>query len=94
MSKTVIYYIVIALILVSKTGYTLYQKSLVVHHGVSVNGYHQEQRQLLREKTELLAELAKYRSISSIKTSSQVAEYTPIKNVLVITSDTSVASLP
>lgn len=93
MSKACLYYIIIALVLVGKTAYTLYERSLVVHHGVSITQYHREQRQLNQEKTHVLAELAEYRSISTLKSSAQIAEFVPIKNVMVVAAQNNVASL-
>lgn len=93
MSKTMLYYSILALVLLSKVGTTLYERSMVVHHGFSVSEYQHTQRELSQEKTRILTELASRQSLNNIKNSSFIAEYAPIKQVLVISSTNNVASL-
>ena len=93
MSKTALYYIILAMVVFGKAGHTLYQRSLVVHHGFSVSEYQLEQRQLNQKKSEIMAQLADHRSLATIKNSEFIAEFTPIKQVLVIAPTANVASL-
>jgi hypothetical protein len=93
MSKAALYYIILALVVFGKAGHTLYQRSLVVHHGFSVSEYQQEQRQLNQKKSAIMAQLADQRSLASIKSSDLVAEFSPIKQVIVIAPSANVASL-
>jgi hypothetical protein len=93
MSKVTIYYILLAAILVGKVGFSLYERSLVVHHGFSVSEYHQQQKDLNKQKAVLTAQLAEQRSIIAVKSSAEISQFTPVKSVLAITPARNVASL-
>jgi hypothetical protein len=93
MSKAVLYYFLLAAIVVGKAGHTLYERSLVVHHGFTVSEYHQQTKELKQQKAQLLTELAQQRAISTIKDSAIVAEYMPVTNVFVVTTSKNVATL-
>ncbi len=93
MTKTALYYFLLAAIVIGKAGYTLYERSLVVHHGFTVSEYHQQTKELQQHKAQLVAELAEQRSIITVKNSTAMAEFSPIKNVFVVTASRNVASL-
>lgn len=93
MSKTALYYLILALILVGKAGTTLYQRSVVVQHGYSVAEYQTEQRKLLAQKVELSAVLADKLSLAKVQNTSETSQFVAIAKPIVITSQTNVASL-
>ena len=93
MSKVAVYYIILALIVMGKAGHTLYQRSLVVHHGFSVAEYQATQRTLATEKIKLQAELSSRLSLTKTQQSEKLASYAPIKNTMVINTAKNLASL-
>jgi len=93
MSKLALYYILLAAIVIGKAGHTLYERSLVVHHGFTVSEYHSQQKELQQKKAQLVAQLAEQRSIVTVKNSATISDYTPISTVFVVTASRNVASL-
>lgn len=93
MSKVTLYYIILALVVMGKAGHTLYQRSLVVHHGFSVSEFQTNQRTLASQKIKLQTELSSKLSLAKTQQSPQLASYSPIKKTLVITTAKNLASL-
>ncbi len=93
MSKVALYYFILAAVVIGKAGHTLYERSLVVHHGFSVSEYHAQQKDLQKQKGQLLTQLAGQRSIIAVSSSSEVAQYTPVSNILTVSAPRNVASL-
>lgn len=93
MTKLTLYYFLLAAIVIGKAGHTLYERSLVVHHGFTASEYHQQSKELQQKKAQLIAELAEQRSIITVKNSADIAQYTPVSNVFVVTASRNVASL-
>lgn len=93
MSKLTLYYFLLAAIVIGKAGHTLYERSLVVHHGFTVSEYHQQAKELQQTRAQLIADLAEQRSIITVKNSAGIAEYTPVGNVFVVSAPRNVATL-
>lgn len=86
MSKLSIYYLIIAAIVAGKTVTTIYQRSLVIHHGNMAYNMQNEKRLIQREKLALTAELSQKNSLSTIGQTSDLSQYQPITNTVIITT--------
>lgn len=93
MTKITLYYIFLAAIILGKAGHSLYERSLVVHHGFTVSEYQHQQKELQKQKTLLTAQLAEQRSIITVKASADIAQYSPVSSVLAVTPSRNVATL-
>lgn len=85
MNKLTIYYLIIAAIVAGKTVATVYQRSMVIHHGNVVFDLQQEKKQLQQEKLALGTELAQKNSLAQVESSTDISAYQPIVKPLVIT---------
>lgn len=92
MNKLTIYYFLVAAILVGKTVATLYERSLVVHHGHSLMELQLEKRELIEQQLVLTATLANQTSLASIESSQLVSEFQPISKPVVINNPKLAAS--
>lgn len=93
MSKITLYYFLLAALVFGKAGHTLYERSLVVHHGFTVSEYHNQQKELQKQKSLLLAQVAQQRSIITVKNNSTISQFSPVSNIFVVTAPRNVASL-
>lgn len=85
MNKLTIYYLIIAAVVAGKTITTIYQRSMVIHHGNLVYDLQQQKKQLQQEKLALSSELAQKNSIASVETNVDLSSYQPIAKPIVIT---------
>lgn len=86
MNKLAIYYIIIAAIVAGKTLTTIYQRSVVIHHGNMVYDMQAEKKELQQQKLALSSELSQKNSLSALHQSTDLSQYQPINQTLVITS--------
>jgi ABC-type uncharacterized transport system ATPase subunit len=86
MNKLTIYYLIIAAVVASKTIATIYQRSVVIHHGNIVFDMQQEKQSLQQEKLALGTELSQRNSLSKIHATSDLSSYQPINETVVITT--------
>lgn len=86
MNKLSIYYFIIAAILIGKTATTLYQRSVVVHHGHSVLSLQKEKQSLAEKQLALTAQLSNVTSLASIENSDSTQGYETISSPLVLTT--------
>lgn len=86
MNKLTVYYLIIAAIVAGKTLSTIYQRSVVIHHGNEVYDMQQEKMSLQQEKLALVSELSTKNSLQNIQSSANLAEYHAIDTTVVITT--------
>ena len=86
MNKLAIYYIIIAAIVAGKTLSTMYQRSVVIHHGNEVYDMQQEKLSLQQQKLALVSELSTKNSLQNIQNSANLADYQAINTTIVITT--------
>lgn len=86
MNKLTIYYFIIAAILIGKTASTLYQRSVVVHHGHSVVSLQKQKQELAEKQLTLAARLADITSLSAVENSGITSQFQPIASPVVITN--------
>lgn len=86
MNKLSIYYFLIAAVLIGKTANTLYQRSVVVHHGHSVVSLQKQKQGLVEKQLTIAASLADVTSLSAVEKSGMTAQFQPISSPLVITN--------
>ena len=84
MTKLTFYYIIIAAILIGKSATTLYQRSVVVHHGHSVASLQSKKQSLSEEQLTITAKLAQVNSLSSVEKSGDTNSFQPISTPLLI----------
>lgn len=92
MKNVKLYYLLLAAILVGKTITTIYERSVVIHHGNIVVELQQEKQSLKQREATLLTELSQKNSLAAIQTSADLSSYTPIDKTVVIGSQTLTAS--
>lgn len=86
MNKLTIYYLLIAAIVAGKTLTTIYQRSVVIHHGNMVFDMQQEKQSLQQKKLAIGTELSQRNSLSKIHATSDLSTYQPIAETVVITT--------
>lgn len=86
MNKLTLYYLIIAAIVAGKTVTTIYQRSVVIHHGNSVFAMQQEKKSLQQRKLAITAELSQRNSLASVNTSADLSSYQPISNTIIVTA--------
>ncbi|MDQ5951305.1 MAG: hypothetical protein QG639_582 [Patescibacteria group bacterium] len=86
MNKLTIYYLIIAAIVAGKTLTTIYQRSVVIHHGNMVYDMQNEKKQLLQQKLAMSNELSQKNSLSALHQSTDLSGYNQISQTLVISA--------
>ena len=81
-----IYYFVLAAILIGKTATTLYQRSVVVHHGHTVASLQRGRQELSEKQLNITSELAQLNSLTSLENSGIQNEYQSISAPIVISN--------
>jgi hypothetical protein len=92
MSKLYIYYFILTAVVLGRSMATVYQRSLVVHHGASLNELERQKSSLQKEKIALSNQLASLNSLSAVRSSNQYAQFQPISKPLVVAASTLTAS--
>lgn len=86
MNKLTIYYLLIAAIVAGKTVTTIYQRSVVIHHGNMVYSMQQDKQALQQKKLAMNTELSQKNSLSAIENSSDLTSFQPIDNTILIST--------
>jgi hypothetical protein len=84
MNKLTIYYLIIAAIVAGKTLTTIYQRSMVIHHGNMVFDMQQDKQVLQQKKLALSTELSQKNSLSKVKATADVSAFQPINETIII----------
>lgn len=94
MNKIVFYYLTLFSLVVAFSAYTLFQGSLVVHHGQTVADLEAEKKVLLAKQATLQQELSQAESLATIKALAEDQNFQPIAQTVAVSQTKSVATLP
>lgn len=84
MNKLTLFYLIIAAVLVGKTATTMYQRSVIIHHGSTVYEMQQEKQALQQKKIALTSELSQKNSLALVNSQADLSNYQPIGQPIVL----------
>lgn len=79
------YYLLMFLLVISQVVLTIYEGSVVVHHGQQIAQLQQEKTALQAKRNQVTASLLKQKSLTYVAESAALGAYQPIAQPLVIT---------
>lgn len=93
MKKSIkLYYILLLIVITAKVATTIFSNGFAVHHGKKLAILSIQKENLVQQQMQLSSQLSYQSSLATITATTDLSEYEPIKNPVIISKSLTVAS--